>query len=160
MHGEEGGNAAAFEVLAAHDMTRPFGGNKDDIDSFGRTDGFVVDGEAVTKQQALALAEIGGDILFIDRGNLEIGNCDKDDIGRADGFSRGKNFQAVLLGNSDRLAAFVEADGDFHPAIFQIEGMGMALGAEADDGHTAAFQGCEGGVFVGVDAGGHSCISS
>ena len=38
--------------------------------------------------------------------------------------------------------------------------MGVALGAEADDGHTAAFQGGEGSVFVGVDAGGHSCISS
>ena len=66
----------------------------------------------------------------------------------------------MLLSNGNRFAAFVEADGDFDPAIFQVEGMGVALGAEADDGHTAAFQGGEGSVFVGVDAGGHSCISS
>jgi len=70
LNGEEGRNAAALEVLPTYDMARPFWGNKDDIDSFGRANGFVVNGEAVTKQQALALAEIGGDILFIDGGNL------------------------------------------------------------------------------------------
>ena len=56
LDGEEGGNAAAFEVLPAHDVAGTFGGNKDDIDSFGRENGFVVNIKAVAEEEALAFA--------------------------------------------------------------------------------------------------------
>ena len=70
LNGKQGGNAPAFLILAANDMTGAFGGHQDHVDVFGRTNGFVMDGEAVAEKQALTFAQVGSDVLFIDRGNF------------------------------------------------------------------------------------------
>ena len=42
-----------------------------------------------------------------------------------------------------------------HAAVLEIQRVGVALRAEAEDGEGFAFESCEIGVFVGVDFGGH-----
>jgi hypothetical protein len=140
-------------------MAGTFGGDKDDVDILWGLHGFVVNGEAVAEEKALALAEIWSDIFFVHRGDFEVGNSDENDVGSTNGFGCGKNFESMLLGDGDRFAPAIQADGDFDSAVFQVQGMGVALGAKADDRNTAAFEWGEACVTVGVDAGGHSCFS-
>jgi hypothetical protein len=159
LHGEEGRDATSFDILSANDMSWAFGGDKDDVDIFGWLNGFIVNGKAVAEEEALTLAKIGGDVLLVNGGNFEVGHSNEDDIGAADGFSSGQDFKAVFLGDGDRFAAFVEADGDFDAAIFEVQGVGVALGAEANDGSFSAKKGGKAGVSVVVDSGGHRVIS-
>ena len=65
----------------------------------------------------------------------------------------------MFFGDGDRFAAFVETDGDFDAAILEIKGVGVALGAEANDGGFSAKKGGKAGVTVVVDSGGHMIIS-
>jgi len=59
----------------------------------------------------------------------------------------------VFLRHLDRLAARIEADDDPDAAFLEIEGVGMTLGTEADDGGSFALESVEIGVFVGIDFG-------
>ena len=61
----------------------------------------------------------------------------------------------MFLGHRDGLAALVQADGHPDAAVFKVEGMSMALGAEADDGNFASAKGVEACVLIVIDAGGH-----
>ena len=84
------------------------------------------------------LRRVGGDVLLVDRGNFQVGHGDKNHIGSPHGLGGGENLETVLLGHRNRFAAPVESDGHPDPAVFQIEGVGVALGAEADDGDFAS----------------------
>ncbi len=159
LYGEEGRNATSLDKLAANDMSWAFGGNKDDVDIFGWLNGFIVNGEAVAEEEALALAKIGGDVLLVDGGDFQVGHSNEDDIGAANGFSSRQDFKAVFFGDGDRFASFVEANGDFDAAIFEVKSVGVALGAEANDGGFSAKKGDKAGVTVVVDSGGHMVIS-
>ena len=159
LHGEEGRDATSFDILSANDMSWAFGGDKDDVDIFGWLNGFIVNGKAVAEEEALTLAKIGGDVLLVNGGNFQVGHSNEDDIGAADSFSSRQDFKSVFLGDGDRFAAFVEADGDFDAAIFEVKGVGVALGAEANDGGFSAKKGGKAGVSVVVDSGGHRVIS-
>ena len=159
LHREEGRNATSLDILAANDMSWAFGGDKDDVDIFGWLNGLIVNGEAVAEEEALTFAKIGGDVLLVDGGNFQVGYSNENDIGAANGFSSGQDFKAVFFGDGDRFAAFVETDGDFDAAIFEVKGVGVALGAEANDGGFSAKKGGKAGVTVVVDSGGHMVIS-
>ena len=67
LYGEESGNAASLDILAANDMSWAFGGDKDDVDIFGWLNGFIVNGKAVAKEEALTFAKIGCDVFLVDR---------------------------------------------------------------------------------------------
>jgi hypothetical protein len=101
----------------------------------------------------LALAEIRGDVLFVDGGNFQIGHCDKNDVGAPDSFRRGENLESVFFGNGNRFTALVEADGHTDAAVFEVEGVGVALGAESDHCDFASAKGGKAGVTVVIDAG-------
>ena len=120
LDGKESRDAATFLILATHDMSGTFGSDKNDVYILGWLHGFVVNGEAVAEEKALALAEIWSDVFLVHRGNFEVGNGDENDVGSTNGFSCGKNFESVLLGDGDRFAPAIEADGDFDSAVFQV----------------------------------------
>lgn len=155
VNGDEAGNAFALGVLAADDVAGAFGGHHDDINLGGRHDGLVENGESVAEEEGLAFGQIGSDVFFIDFGREEIGDGDEDDVGGFDGLGGVEDFESEFLGNVAAFAFRVEADDDVDAAFLEIEGMGMALGTEADDG--AGFSGelFEIGVFVGVDFSWH-----
>ena len=87
----------------------------------------------------MTLAKVRGDIFLVYRWNLEVRDSHKDDVRRTNRLGSGKNFKAVFFCDGNGLTAFVKTDGDFDAAIFEVEGMGVALGAKADDCHTAFF---------------------
>ena len=159
MNGKKGGNATALLILPTDNVAGAFRCDEDDIHVFRWANRFVMNGKAVAKKKALALAEIWGDVLFVDGGNLQIGYCDKNDIGTPDGFRRGKNFESVFFCNGNRLAALVESDGDTDAAVFEVEGVGVSLRAESDHRDFASAKGGKAGVTVVIDAGRHGFFS-
>ena len=52
----------------------------------------------------------------------------------------GLDFQTLLLGVLDRLGGRAQADNDVDAGIAQVQRMGVALGAVADDGDLLAFE--------------------
>jgi hypothetical protein len=141
--------------LAADDVAGALGGDHDDIDIGGRDHGLEVNGEAVGKEESLPPGQVRADIAVIDIGDLRIRHGDEDDIAALDGLGGIDDLEAFLLGHRAGFAARVEADDDLDAAILEIERMGVALGAEADDGAGLALEGIEGGVFVCVNLGCH-----
>ncbi len=54
MDGDEAGDALALLILAPHCVTRPFGGNHDDVNIAGRIDLAIVDVETVGEGEGCA----------------------------------------------------------------------------------------------------------
>ena len=63
--------------------------------------------------------------------------------------------ETLFRGDRARRAARVQADDDVHAAVLEVERVGVALGAEADDRAGLGGEQFEVGVFVGVNFGGH-----
>ncbi len=93
--------------------------------------------------------------LLVDRGLLGVRDGHKNHVGAADGFGGADDFKAVGLGDGNGFAAFVKADDDVAAAVLEVEGVGVALGAEAQDGQGLVLEMFQVGVFVGIDFGRH-----
>ena len=76
---------------------------------------------------------------------------DHDDVGGLGGFGGGGDLQAGGLGLGPALGAVVQADDDVDAALMQVQGMSMALGAIADDGHGLVLEHAEVAVVLVVD---------
>ena len=63
--------------------------------------------------------------------------------------------EALLRRDRARRAAGIQADDDVHAAVLEVERVGVALGAEADDRAGLGGEEFEVGVFIGVNFGGH-----
>jgi FKBP-type peptidyl-prolyl cis-trans isomerase len=153
--GDEGGDALAFGVLTADDVAGAFRGHHDHVHVLRRDDGLVENGEAVGEEERFALGEVGGDVLLVHATDLGVRHGDEDDVGGLHGFSGVHDLEALFFGHGAALGACVEADDDFDAALLEVQGVGVALGAEADDGAGLAFERCEAGVFFSVDFRGH-----
>ena len=62
-----------------------------------------------------------------------VGQRDHDDVGALDGFGGGDDFKSFFLRDGNGFAAFVKADDDCKAAVFEIERVGVALRARAED---------------------------
>ena len=120
-------------------MARAFGGYHEDIDVVGRDDLLEVDIEAVGKGQGTARSEVIPDFVFIYVGLFFIGNKDHGDVRTGDGFGDGLDGKTGFTGFFCRFAPFIEADGDIDPAVAEVERMGVALAAVADDSDFLSF---------------------
>jgi hypothetical protein len=123
--------------------------------SAGTGDRLEVNGETVAEEQRLALGQVWLDVLVEDIGDLGVRNGDEDDVGLFHGFSGVIDLEALFFSHRAALAAGIEADDDFDAALFEVQGVGVALGAEADDSAGLAFERCKAGVFFSVDFRGH-----
>ncbi len=133
----------------------PFGATMMTFTSFGGTIGLEMDREAVAEEQRLALGEVRLDVLLVGGRLLGVGQRDEDHVARgctASAVSKtSKPFSSATV---TRFAAGIEADDDLDAAVLEVERVGVALGAEAEDGAGFAFEDAEVGVFVGVDFAG------
>ena len=155
MDGDEGGDALAFGVLAADDVAGAFRGHHDDVHVLRRDDGLVENGEAVGEEEGFALGEVRGDVLLVHAADLGVRHSDEDDVGRFDRIRGVHDLEALFFSHRTALGARVKADDDFDAALLEVQGVGVALGAEADDSASLAFEGGEARVFFSVDFGGH-----
>ena len=136
-------------------MPRPLRCDHDDIDLSRWLDGVVVDGETVAEKQRLTLGEVVADIGLVNAGSGGVRDGEEDDVGALDGLGIAEDFEAFRFGSGLRGTSLVEADDDVHAAVFQVEGVGVALGTEADDGEGLTFEVAEIGVITCVNFCGH-----
>jgi len=131
------------------------GSDEDNVDIGGNLDEAEMDRETVRENEGLALLQVGLDVGFVDIGLLHIGQADKNDVGESDGLGRGDDLEAVLLGDWLGLRTLVEADDHIYAGVFEIQGVGMALGTVAENGNGLVLVEAEIGVLVGVYFGRH-----
>jgi hypothetical protein len=146
----------AFQILTPDDVPRPFGRDQNHVDILGWHNRLEMNGKPVRKKQSLARRQIGRDVLLVNPRLLGVGNGHKDDVGAPDGFPSADNLEAVRLGHGRRFAAFVKADDDVASAVLQIQCVGVALRAEAQDGQGLALEILQVCVFVGIYFCGHN----
>ena len=120
-------------------MTSTSGGSHDLIE---------MDVEAVAESQHLAGLQVGLDGLVVEVGLVLVLHQDHDHVGNGRGLGRVHGLEAVFLGQLPVGAAFALADDHLHSGVAEVLGMGMALGAVADDGHGFIFQKRKIGVLI------------
>ena len=151
MNCHQAGNALALHILAAHGVAGTLGGDHENIHIFGRNDLAKVDGKAVSESQGLALGQMGLDVLLVHIGLLLIVDQDHDDVRSLGRVGGGHNLQAGGLGLGPAFGAVVQADDDVDAALMQVEGVGVPLGAVADDRHGLVLQYAEIAVVLVID---------
>ena len=107
------------------------------------------------KGQSVALHQVGGDILLVDIGLHLVVDEHHDDVGPLGGLGHGLDGETGLLGVGPVLGALPQADAHVAAGVLQVEGVGMALGAVADDGDLLAVEVAELAVFLII----HFCHS-
>ncbi|MPN62428.1 hypothetical protein SDC9_210176 [bioreactor metagenome] len=118
-------------------MTRALRRDHRDGDAGRRGDEAEADVEAVGEEQRVAVLEAGGDLRGEEIGLHLVGGQDHDDVGLGSGLRRGEDAQALLLGPGTRPAAGLQADPDVDARVPQVQRVGVALRAVADDGDLA-----------------------
>ena len=133
-HGDQAGHAAALDIGGPHRVARPFGRNHDDVQIRPRFDQLEVDVEPVGERQGRAFLQVRFERFRI---QLRLK------------FVRGENHHQIRprrrlagLGHPEagalRLGPGAGAGAQphrqlRHPGVSQVVGMGMPLGAVADD---------------------------
>jgi hypothetical protein len=143
--GNEAGDAAAFDELGADEVAGAFGGDEDDVDVGGEFDEFEVDVEAVGGAEGFALGEVGLDFGVVDFGLEFIGEGHDDEVGGFDGVRDGHGFEAVGDGEFSVGGIAAVGDDDFDAGLAEVLGVGVALGAVAEDGDGFAVEAVEAG---------------
>ena len=103
-------------------------------------DELEMDVEAVPEGQVLARREMRGDFRLVDVASHLVRHQHHHDVGAARGLGGFENRQALLGGFLPRRAVLAQPDAYVHPAVAQVERMGMALAAEAEDGDFVSAQ--------------------
>ena len=99
----------------------------------GRLDLPVVDREAVAEQDHVALGDPVADLLLPDVVVELVGQQDHHEVAAAGGLDDGQHLEALLARLGDRGGVLAQADHDVDAGVLQVEGVGVALGAVADD---------------------------
>ncbi len=123
--GDQRGHALAFGELAAHDVAGPLRRHHDDIDVLRGHDGLEMNAEAVREEERFALGQIRRDVLLVGGGLLRVGEPDQDHVGTPHGLGGIIHRKSILLGDLAALAAGIQANDDFAPAVLEIQGMGV-----------------------------------
>src|SRR5699024_538711 len=148
LDGDDVRDAAAGDELAAHGVAGRLRSDQQHVDTLGSLDVAEADIEAVGEGERLALAEVRLDGLGVDLPLVLVGGEDHDQIRPLGHLGDGAHGQALLLGLRGGLRALPQADPDLDAAVAQVQRVGVALGAEADDGDLLALD--DGQVGVGV----------
>jgi hypothetical protein len=85
---------------------------------------------------------VGGDVFVINLGGGLVGGKVHDDVGPLGDFGDGLNLEAGVGGFGGVGGVGAEAYADVDAGVLEVEGVGVALGAVADDGY-----------FFGLDEG-------
>ncbi|OPZ54834.1 MAG: hypothetical protein BWY91_01426 [bacterium ADurb.BinA028] len=151
---DEDRDATAVVELAAHEVAGALGGDHDDVGARLGRDVTEPDVETVSEQQTRALLEVGLDLVGVDMALHLVGGEDDDEVGLLGRLGHRLDRQALRLGLGPALAALGEADAHVDPGVTQVERVGVALAAVADDGHLHPLDDAQVGVVV-VDHVGH-----
>lgn len=87
------------------------------------------------EEQALALGEVGEDVLLVDSGLLHVpGRPTMMTSARRTASAVSRTSKPLLLGDGAGLGTGIQADDDLAAAVLEVERVGVALGPEAEHG--------------------------
>ena len=121
-------------------MTRAFRRDHEYVHVGRRLNLLEMNVEAVGKSQRAAFLEVRRDLALVNVGLLLVRNQDHRDVRLLDGLGHRQDLQAVGLRRRLGLRALIKADDDVHAAVLQVQRMGMALTAIADNRYGLALQ--------------------
>ena len=126
-------HAAALLVLAADEVTGSLRSDEADVDAGRRVDLIEVDGEAVGEHQQVAGGDPVGDVRFPDLRLLLVGKEDHHDVAAAGGVGDVEHLEARGLGGGAARRVGAKADDDVDAGFLEVERVGVALRAVAED---------------------------
>jgi hypothetical protein len=141
-------------------VARGLRGHHDHVQILARHDLVVVNGKAVGEGKRSALLHVGLDFFLVQLGLEFVRGQDHHHIGRLHGRRHIRNLQAVRLCLLNSGRAWTQTHHHINTGILQVAGMGMALGAVADDGDFLATDDGKVGVFVVIHLHGASSFFS
>src|SRR5579875_250600 len=150
-------HAAPLGVFGAHQMARTLGRDHEHVDVRRRHDRLEMDVESVPEGQILARLESRLDLLFVDVGAGFVRYQHHDDVGLSRRLGSLQHAQALGGRLVPRLAVARQSHPHVHPAVAQVERMGMALAAVSDHRNLMGSQ--RGQVGVAVEKYLHGAIS-
>ena len=145
--GDQSRHAPALGVDAADQVPGALGRDHGDVHVLRRHDLVEVDVEAVGEHEHVALFEIVADGRLVDDLLHLVGDHHHDDLGAARGRVRRQDFEAGRDGPVPGRGTRGLGHDDVDAAVAQVLRMGVALAAEADDGHGLTLQEAEIGVL-------------
>ena len=148
-------HAGAALVFRAHGVAGALGRDHHHVEVGARLDQVEVDVEAVREHQRRALLHVGGEVVAIDVGLQLVGREHHHHVGPFGGLGDLHDLELLALGLLDALRALAQRHRDVLDAgVAQIERMGMALAAIADDGDLLALDQVQVGVAIVVNTHG------
>ena len=146
--GHQAGDAAPLLELAADQVARALRRDHPDVDARRRRDLVEVDREAVGEHEQVALGDPVGDLALPDLRLLLVGEQDHHHVAAAGGVGDVEDLEALRLGLGAAGGVGPQADDDVDPGLLQVERVGVALRAVAEDRDRLAHEGAEGGVVL------------
>ena len=125
-------------VLAAHQVAGALGRDHRDVDVRGRGDLAEVDVEAVREHQHRARAQVGRDLVPVERRLDVVGHEHHDHVGLGGRLGHRGDGQAVGRGRRPGARVGPRADHDRVARVVVVQGVGVALAAVADHGDRLA----------------------
>ena len=133
MDREQGRHPAAGLVHAPKQVAGTLRGDHPDVDDARRVDAREVDVEAVREHQQLAGPQVRGDVGVVDGLLGRVRHEDHHDVRGLDRVRDVRHAQAGLFRQRTALRPRGEPDDDVHARLMQVQRVGVALAAVADD---------------------------
>ncbi len=116
-------------------MAGSLGRDQRDVDAGGRGDGAEADVEAVREHEGDVGLHVGGDLGVVDLGGGLVGGEVHDDVGPGGDLGDRADHQPGVAGAGGVGGVGAQAYADFYAGVLEVEGVGVALRAVADDGY-------------------------
>jgi hypothetical protein len=149
----EAGHAAALGVFAAHRVAGALGRHHDDVDAGLGLDQAEMHVQTMGKGDRRALAQVVMDVFAVGVGLKLIGHGEHDQVAPGGGLGDAHDLQALALGLGGAGGAFAQRHDDvLGAAVAQVQRVGMALAAIAQDRHLLVLDQVHIAIAIVVDA--------
>ena len=111
----------------------------------------------MAEEQRVAGGDAVADLVLVDVVVQLVGDEDHDDVAARGGVGHGEHLEPALARLVGARGALAQADDHVDARVLEVQGVGVALGAEADDGDGLAVE--EGEVCVVVVVHGRRILS-
>ena len=140
VHSHQAGHAAAFGVFAAHGVAGALGRHHDHVNAGLRLDQAEMHVQAMGKCNGRTFAQVVMHVFFVGLGLQFIGHGEHDQVAPGGGLGNAHHLQAFAFGFFGRGRALAQGNNHILGArIAQVQRMGVALAAIAQNGHFFVF---------------------
>ena len=153
---EQGRDGVSVLIVTPHRRTGLLDRHQTDVHPARRLNLPEVHAETAWEHEGITIAQVGSNVLGVDRGDLLVGEQDGDDVGLLAGLGNRHHRQSLGLSSRDAAGARGQTDPHIHPRVTQVEAVGASLGPKPDDGDLPVLDHGEIGI-PGMD-GGHGCL--